>query len=91
MFFRDGDSLSLNVLEILKYFDMNPDQGHHHATPLRGLFGEDLAIALLKRYFRTAEGKTAKVIRDEPKEEKPGRSKLDCWLSVNGTPVPGGD
>jgi predicted RNase H-like HicB family nuclease len=39
----NGTSFSLNVEEVLRYFDTNPDHGHHHATPLRGMFGEDLA------------------------------------------------
>jgi hypothetical protein len=93
MVYRNGDTFCLDLSQILTYFDTNPDDGHHNATPLRGLFGEDLAIALLKHYFEVFKNNTAKVIfrkrddltnlRHEPNAELPAKTKLDCWLRVD--------
>ena len=73
--------VAIDVKGLLEFYDARPDSSRGHATAITQVAGEELGLALLRRYFQET-GKPAR-IRDEACKA-PGRSgsRLDAWLDV---------
>jgi hypothetical protein len=44
-------SITLNIENMLCFFDEKPKNNIHHATTICSVAGEEMGIALLKHYF----------------------------------------
>ena len=77
-----SDTLTINVEEVLRFFDEKPKWSRGHATGVVGVVGEDLNAACFRHY---AESQGAKVCVKEC-SVTPGTSKgprLDRWIVVD--------
>ncbi|MCY4653171.1 MAG: hypothetical protein OXC95_08410 [Dehalococcoidia bacterium] len=80
--------VTVNVEDLLRFFDEKPDWSEKHATGIVGIVGEDLNAACFQHYLES-EGARSAVLRD-PDSRRPlpvttGNRKgprLDRWIEV---------
>ena len=77
--------VTVNVPEIIRFFDEKPDYSKTHSTSVVAVAGEDLAAACFKKYLEAKKPGTTVCIRwgDDPPKEEGGRKKLDRWIVVD--------
>lgn len=76
---------SVNVRELLRFFDEKPPDSAGHATALVSVLGEDLGTALLVHYLRRQHG-PAEVMPDKCNTGHSKGPRLDRWVraSIDG-------
>jgi hypothetical protein len=77
-----SDTLTINVEEVLRFFDEKPECSRGHATGVVGVIGEDLNTGCFRHY---AESKGAKVSvkADKVNTGKSKGPRLDRWIVVD--------
>ncbi len=75
-------SLDLDLTELVTFFDKKDDKSQGHATALVSIFGEELAIALLRVYCE-AQGYGFKVLENLCSRRKQKGNRLDAWIRVD--------
>lgn len=81
--------LSINIRRVIEFFDVD-DRSAKHASSIKGILGEEFAVACMKRYFSEHQC-DAELLMDAKGENrlactsftKPGYH-LDGWLRVKG-------
>ena len=88
------DTLTVNRVELLKFFDEKPDWSIGHATAIVAVTGEDLSAACFQHYAAKLRGERVTVV---PKLDKSGKvtgphpvttgntkgPRLDRWMEVS--------
>ena len=76
----------LNLEELVKFFDEIPKGSEKQATSMVSMFGEDLALALLRKYCE-AKKYTFEVLGDVCTPGTKWGSRLDAWIRVDTDPI----
>ena len=77
--------VTVNVPEIIRFFDVVNDYSKTHSKSVIEVCSEDLAAACFKKYLEAKKPGTTVCIRwdDDPPKEEGGRKKLDRWIVVD--------
>lgn len=71
-------ALRIDLLELLQFFDHAVD-AQPHASSVKGIFGEELGLALLVHYFQSL-GDDAKILKLKCNKGRRGH-RLDGWVN----------
>ncbi len=77
---QHATSVSVNVRELLTFFDEVPVESKPHATAIVSICGEDLGRGLLRHHFESCGFQ----VQAEPRCTTGGKKgpRLDCWLKA---------
>jgi hypothetical protein len=73
--------VSIDIKALLEFFDEKPESSRHHATAVCSVAGEELGVALLKRYLE-GEGREVALLSGSCTTGKQKGPRLDRWLLV---------
>lgn len=73
--------VTINVKELLSFFDETPDWSDKHASAVVGVVGEDLNAACFQHYLK-AQGATAVIRPENVTTGKQKGPRLDRWIEV---------
>ena len=60
-----NDLVTVNVPELLRFFDEKPDWSERHATAVVGVAGEDLNVACFCHYLESMGHRGEVLLRDQ--------------------------
>lgn len=72
---------NLSLESLLNFFDAKPKDSQGHAAAINALMGEELALALLKDYFK-GKGESAEKLPQRCNTGRQRGPRLDAWIRV---------
>ena len=79
------EQMTIDVHEVLSFFDEAPKGSSRHATAIASVIGEDLGISLLATYLRRECGASVEVLPARCTQGTKRGCRLDRWVLVDSS------